>query len=119
MMEDNFETQNIYLNEEKKIKTIYENVPVEELMDEKYNHSIVIYNKQIEQIVKETKTILVNCAVEGEEKLVKQTQTIEVDKTILVDKNDLNEELDKIIGSHNYIPTKLKHRDYAVARIIF
>jgi hypothetical protein len=88
-------------------------------MDDKYNNSIIIYNNKIEQVVKETKTILVNCPVEGEVKLVKQTKTIEVEKTVLVDKNDVHEELDKIIGHHNYIPTKLKHRDYSVIRIIF
>jgi hypothetical protein len=119
MIEYNFETQNIYLNEEKTIKTIYENVPIEDLMDDKYINSIIIYNNKIEQVVKETKTILVNCPVEGEVKLVKQTKTIEVEKIVLVDKNDVNEELDKIIGHHNYIPTKLKHRDYSVIRIIF
>ena len=52
MIEDNFETQNIYLNEEKTIKTIYENVPIEDLMEEQYNNSIIIYNNKIEQVVK-------------------------------------------------------------------
>jgi len=80
MIEHNFETQNIYLNEEMTIKTIYENVPIEELMDEKYNNSIIIYNKQVEQVVKETKAILVTCPVGGVENLVKLTQTIEVEK---------------------------------------
>ena len=88
-------------------------------MDDKYNNSIIIYKNKIEQVVKETKTILVNCPVEGEVKWVKQTKTIEVEKIVLVDKNGVNEELDKIMGHHNYVPTKLKHRDYSVIRIIF
>ena len=37
----------------------------------------------------------------------------------LVDKTDLNEELDKIIGHYNHIPTKLKHREHSIIRIIF
>jgi hypothetical protein len=48
-----------------------------------------------------------------------ERKTITVDKTVLFDKSDLNDELDKIIGYHNHIPTKLKHREYSVIRIIF
>ena len=120
MIEDNFENQNIYLTEDKKVKPIYENIPVEDFMDDKYNNSIIIYNNQIEQIIQETKEILVPCTdVLDPAKIMMTPENITVDKVVLFDKHDLNEELDKIIGYHNHIPTKLKHREYSVIRIIF
>lgn len=120
MIEDNFESQNIYLDGEMKIKPIFENIPVEDLMDEKYNNSIIIYNNKTEQIIQETKDILVpRVGVWDPLQMLLEPANITVDKTIFVEKNDLNEELDKIIAHHNHIPTKLKHREYSVIRIIF
>ena len=120
MIEDNFESENIYFNKEKKMKTVYENIPIEDLMDEKYDNCIIIYNKQTEQIVQEEKQILVPLSgVWDPLQMLFETKRVFVDKMYLVDKTDLNEELDKIIGHYNHIPTKLKHREHSIIRIIF
>ncbi len=42
MIEDHFETRNIYLNEDNKMKPIFENIPIEDLMEETYNNSMII-----------------------------------------------------------------------------
>jgi hypothetical protein len=119
MIED-IESVNIYLTEDNKIKPIFENVPIEDLMDEKYNNSIIIYNEKTKQIMKEQKQILVPLVgVWDPLQILLETRTITVDKEVYVEKNDINDELDKIMGYHNHIPTKLKHREYSVIRIVF
>jgi hypothetical protein len=119
MIED-IESVNIYLTEDNKIKPIFENVPIEDLMDEKYNNSIIIYNEKTKQIIKEQKQILVPLVgVWDPLQILLETRTITVDKEIYVEKNDINDELDKIMGYHNHFPTKLKHREYSVTRIVF
>ena len=45
--------------------------------------------------------------------------SITVDKQVYIEKKDINDEADKIIAYHKHIPTKLKHREYSVIRIIF
>ena len=118
MIEDNFESDNIYMDNEQ-MKTVYENIPIEDLMDEKYDNSIIIYNMQAEQIVKEEKQILIPMTgVWDPLQMLLETKTVFVDKIYLVDKTDLNVELDKIIGHYNHIPTKLKHREHSIIRII-
>ena len=37
----------IYLNSDGNIKPIYENIKIEDLMDEPYNNSIIFYDKDI------------------------------------------------------------------------
>ena len=46
------ETSNIYLNEDGSIKPIFENIPISELMDEKYNNSIIFYNQETAEFEK-------------------------------------------------------------------
>ena len=85
MIEDNFESENIYFDKEKKMKTVYENIPIEDLMDEKYDNSIIIYNMQAEQIVKEEKQILVPLTdVWDPLQMLMEKKTVLVDKVYLV-----------------------------------
>jgi hypothetical protein len=64
VFEKEFEKENVYIN-----KTIYDDIPVEQLGDEQYQDCVIIY-----------------------------------------DKNDLNEELDKIIELYNVIPSVKNHK---------
>ena len=40
-----FEGINKYVDEQRKVKSIFENVPVVELMDEKYQNAIIFYTE--------------------------------------------------------------------------
>ena len=41
MINASYEEKNIYLDEDSKIKPIFENVPIKDLMDDKYDNSII------------------------------------------------------------------------------
>ena len=47
MIENVIESKNVYLDDQDKIKIIYENIPIKDLMDDKYNNCIIIYNEEI------------------------------------------------------------------------
>ena len=88
------EDKNIYLDEENKIKPIFENVDIEYLMEDQYNNSIVIYNRGHDD----------------------NWDPLEIYHD---NKHDLFHILHDIIKYHNYIPTKIKHDKHAITRIIF
>ena len=47
MVEQPYEETNIYLKSDGHIKPIYENIKIENLMDEQYNNSIIFYDKDM------------------------------------------------------------------------
>ena len=88
------EDTNIYLDEENKIKPIFENVDIEILMEDQYHNSIIIYNRGHND----------------------NWDPLEIYHD---NKHDLFHILHDIIKYHNYIPTKIKHDKHAITRIIF
>ena len=47
MIEQPYEETNIYLKSDGNIKPIYENIKIEDLMNEQYNNSVILYDKDI------------------------------------------------------------------------
>ena len=79
MIQQQDESKNMYVDDEGKIKHIYENIPIGELGNPMYNNSIVFYNNEIK-----------------------------LDENTVQIKSDLTEELYQIIETYNYIPQKIK-----------
>ena len=91
-MIDDYEQKNIYLDDNGQVKPIFENIPIQDLMQEQYNNSIIFYTTDL--------------AKDG-------------DTWVICDKDDLNTELKEIIKHHQYIPSGIKHDRYRITRIIF
>ena len=91
-MIDDYEQKNIYLDDNGQVKPIFENIPIQDLMQEQYNNSIISYTTDV----------------------VKDGDTFVIDN-----KDDLNTELIEIIRHHQYIPSGIKHDRYIITRIIF
>ena len=80
MIQQHDEIKNMYVDDEGKIKHIYENISIKELDNPMYNNSIVFYNNEIK-----------------------------LDENAVQIKSDLTEELYQIIETYNYIPQKIKN----------
>ena len=82
------------IDEENKIKPIFENVDIEYLTEDQHNNSIIIYN-------------------------LGHGDNFDPLEIYHDNKHDLFHILHDIIKYHNYIPTKIKHDKHAITRIIF
>ena len=74
-----------------KTGTIFENVPISELMDIKYKNSIIIYAQTL------------HITDEGDEYV----------------RNNITQELDDVILHYNYIPSKIKNQGSDVVQFVF